>query len=193
MHAERMKTIILLALVSAFSIQAAEIKPLSQEFFGVQLGVTALDLKAKCQAAGIPVDADAIEFKDADYPATAIRLAGSLNGNKSVREIYAYIFDNVVYQISVNFTDTSIENMNVICAALEKKYTAIPQNLSQSFEDTHGYSTTIDSVDVIIKADRDNGLGGREKISVDYCRADVYAKVSDEFKRRKAAKVSDGL
>jgi hypothetical protein len=187
-----MKTLRALTLLPILSF-AAEVKPLTQEFFGVPLGISEQALADRCEAAGISIDKTSITFKDPDYPATAFKLSAALNTNPAVASVNAYLYDGTVYQISVSFRDTTEKNMAVLCASLKAKYTLIEQSVAEAFEDQHSFSATVDGVEIFIRADRDLAFSGRQAITVDYIRGDLIERVDAEHKRRKAAKVTDGL
>ena len=172
---------------------AAEIKPLSKDFFGISLGMSESSFMEKCGQARLSVDADAFKFKDPEYPAKVFRVRGALNGNAAVSAINAFIYSNMVYQISVKFSDSTKENFDAICKALEQKYAKEEQSIADIFSQKKRFTAKMDGVEVEIVAGSEKNFGSPDDVTVDYARMDLYEQISGELQRKKSAKISDGL
>lgn len=186
--------VILLALACALSVRAEEPPTLTQEFFGINLGMDLKTLAGKCRQAGVSADTQRWSFQDKDHPGRIIGLNGALNGNKAIKETKVSSYNDRVYEIELVFSDGSLQNYNVLKGALEKKYGKDKAGMFDAMETKSRFSTTIDGQSVSITLNHDISFteqGGTVSVSYEY---DAIQKlVIEEMNRRKASKVVDDL
>jgi hypothetical protein len=183
-----------LALALAANLSAAVPPELSQEHFGINLGMDLRTLASKCRQARVSADTKKWSFKDKDHPGRIIGLKGALSGNKAVRETKVSLCADRVYQIEVVFKDGSLRNYNVLKVALAKKYTIVDGSLFDAMDTRAQFSTKIDRQSVSITLEYDitySEQGGTVSVSYEY---DAIQKlITEEMNRRKASKVKDDL
>lgn len=176
------------ALAYAVSTYAEEPPTLTQEYFGINLGMDLKTLAAKCRQAGVSADT-----QKWSYPGRIIGLNGALNGNQAIKETKGFSYNDRVYMIELVFKDGSPQNYYALKGALEKKY-GKDEAVLGAVEMESRFSTTVDGQAVSITLDRDVWFTeSGEVLSVSYNYDALWKLVVEERNRRKVSKVVDDL
>lgn len=142
---------------------------ISEPIFGIYLGETLETLRTR-----LKVSKGDYAFADKNFRGQVWSVE---NNDRSIKRILAYTFNEQIYEIDIEFADTSATNCEATKTQLSKNYQTIHQNT---------FETIIDGVNIGIELNCYNSGGKDNRLTLTYIHVPILTQIYAELGKTKS-------
>jgi hypothetical protein len=150
----------------------------AEPFFGVYLGEPLKALRSR-----IKISKSNYVFADRDYSG---RVWSVKNNDPNVKRILVCTFNERIYEIDIEFTDTSWANCDAIKAQLMKDYQTADQTKYEQLLGKNTFEAVINGINIGIELNSYAGSEKNSRLTLTYVHIPLLKEVFAELEKRKA-------